>query len=872
MENSDTPQLAIIKRVKKNSHSPSKRTQYDASLPTTAELHSQALLERYYSDSKKNDRHQVNCKCVISEKTVRSTSKPPENSSTAQPGTLAPVPPPANPPEEEKAHFTSEIVEPKSPLSTNDPPSEYEDEEAEGTDADGSAEANPDTTPVPRETQGQATLRKFQEYWLIIFPWLHVERDQTSKEVLQMFCTPCRTHKTGKTSFSRGTSHFKKNIIDKHLGSKAHARAIESILLFGNLKKQLQPKLSRKVTVSDAYKLIRVVLFIVEQNISFIKYEKILELIQDLGIKLKSSLYLSRYGFQDLLRATSKMVKERVRVRLTNQRGFSILCDTATDITGVNYMIIFVLFYDTKNHVIRCELLDFVEVQRATGRAMFDYLERSLRKFGLDFENLMCLTTDGAAANMGQEKGLAGCIKEVNPRLLSVHCISHRLHLLTTDCIEEVGELSDINVVLNEMHTFFKRSYLRNNCLKLWGSILNEEAYRILETLEVRWFSYYRALKNIRRNLRLLAFSLKDLAKLPLETSHEPNGNTSSSTQNEQSITTRKQNQAPSPPDKKSDDTSEKAEKLLSKLSSFTFLASLHLVEDIFTDLDSVNQHFQQTYVSPLKIMPMIHTLKHKLHSSYLDGNMGITLRAFLDKITKVQGKDNMYEFEGFEFYLNYSLEEEAFMLMDAIVRKLMRSIDDRFPDANILTNASVFSLEKICHAFDVDAFGEKEVESLGNLYGDPTYNKKGEVFVAYLHRERLMKEWKSFKVFVVANYSMLFVQKPTNTQILGETNIKDRDAKELSLLNGIIINYEETYPNLIKLLTLLLSFSGSNAVSERGFSLQHLIKSKSRNLLETKNLKRTMRISCFDGKYDEEDYNRVVEIFNSMTKRQQPL
>ncbi|KAH3790825.1 hypothetical protein DPMN_169033 [Dreissena polymorpha] len=48
-------------------------------------------------------------------------------------------------------------------------------------------------------------------------------------------------------------------------------------------------------------------------------------------------------------------------------------------------------------------------------------------------EKFTGFTSDGASVMMGKRTGVAARLKEINPVLLNVHCICHRLALACTD-------------------------------------------------------------------------------------------------------------------------------------------------------------------------------------------------------------------------------------------------------------------------------------------------------------------------------------------------------------------------------------------------------------------------------------------------------
>ena len=61
-----------------------------------------------------------------------------------------------------------------------------------------------------------------------------------------------------------------------------------------------------------------------------------------------------------------------------------------------------------------------------------------LYQCGSSLTNLKGLATDGASVMTGKKNGVATKLKELNPVLISVHCICHKLALACTDTNKEI--------------------------------------------------------------------------------------------------------------------------------------------------------------------------------------------------------------------------------------------------------------------------------------------------------------------------------------------------------------------------------------------------------------------------------------------------
>ena len=75
----------------------------------------------------------------------------------------------------------------------------------------------------------------------------------------------------------------------------------------------------------------------------------------------------------------------------------------------------------------------------ANAPAMFQTIQCNLQACTLSIVKLTGLATDGASVMVGKKNGLAAKLKDVNPRLFSVHCICHNLALLSTDAKDDAN-------------------------------------------------------------------------------------------------------------------------------------------------------------------------------------------------------------------------------------------------------------------------------------------------------------------------------------------------------------------------------------------------------------------------------------------------
>ena len=70
----------------------------------------------------------------------------------------------------------------------------------------------------------------------------------------------------------------------------------------------------------------------------------------------------------------------------------------------------------------------------------------------------MGLATDGASVMVGKLNGVAARLRKVNPKLINLHCVCHRLALAATDTCSELKPIKSVEDVLRQVWYYFQNS------------------------------------------------------------------------------------------------------------------------------------------------------------------------------------------------------------------------------------------------------------------------------------------------------------------------------------------------------------------------------------------------------------------------------
>ena len=105
----------------------------------------------------------------------------------------------------------------------------------------------------------------------------------------------------------------------------------------------------------------------------------------------------------------------------------SLATDESTDVTDNAQLLVYVRFLH-KNKKELCEdLLGVTPLEKHTrGDDMYTAIKENLRKRGIDLKQVVSVTTDGAPAMVGRERGAVPWMKEDNPDLIAYPSLIHQ--------------------------------------------------------------------------------------------------------------------------------------------------------------------------------------------------------------------------------------------------------------------------------------------------------------------------------------------------------------------------------------------------------------------------------------------------------------
>lgn len=171
--------------------------------------------------------------------------------------------------------------------------------------------------------------------------------------------------------------------------------------------------------------------------------------------------------------------------------SFALACDESTDKTDLSQMCVCVRFFDGTQFIE--DFLALLTLSKQTrGEDVFSVLTHFMQHNNLDVTKMISLTTDGAPAMIGREKGLASRMKALQPKLLSYHCIIHQSVL----CCKLSDDFANVMLLMMKLVNFIRSNSSLQH--RLFRSFLDESSAQYGDLLlhnDVRWLSKGRVLE-----------------------------------------------------------------------------------------------------------------------------------------------------------------------------------------------------------------------------------------------------------------------------------------------------------------------------------------------------------------------------------------
>lgn len=567
----------------------------------------------------------------------------------------------------------------------------------------------------------------------------------------------------------------------------------------------------------------RTAYFLAKEGIPTSKYPSLIKFMRedqechqlDALMHAKNASYDSRQTADEFHTTLAEQIEEDILEKIKKSNYYSVLVDETTDIRVREKMVLYVRYVDSQTFTPKTTFLANVylqgeekdgKLQGITASVIYNSIVNYLDQKGLDKSKLFSFGSDGASVLTGRKNGVATKLKEnLNPHMISIHCMAHRLNLVTSKAAENVPYIkNEFQEAMTNLFYYLHKSAVRTANLANVQKVFDLPEMKIKKIHEIRWCSFYEALKSVYLSWAPIVTFLR------------------------------------------SEKTS-KAQEILKVMLNVKFVYCLHAMMDILPAMATLSLKMQQTDLDLGAVRPCLDKVKKVLSDvKKTTSHYAVELQK---AISKKSGKF-VYKCQnlggGSEDVKKYDGE-----VRDMFVKELQEALDRRFPTHSTQVSAAfeVLALKPIefLSKEDLVKHGDKQLGILTEHYGTERICK-GVKSAAVVNPDFCRNEWIDLKNLV-----------------LNQGYPRDKFVTLYQIINKY---HNSSFPNILKLAQLAMILPLHTADCERGFSAMSNIHDIKRNRLEPQRLQRLLMINIQGPDREEFDFNAAVNTWSSKKER----
>lgn len=207
--------------------------------------------------------------------------------------------------------------------------------------------------------------------------------------------------------------------------------------------------------------------------------QELCDKIKQIPMSAKSATKKSEILTEDVLTQLDEAIQKAPCVGLA--------VDESTDVRDIAQLLVYVRFYNTDLNTFCEDLLGVTPLQTSTrGEDIYLAIKEMLAKRGIEPKKVVSITTDGAPAMIGREKGAVVRLREDNVELIAYHCIIHQ----TVLCASLSDEHAEVMTTVMKMINFLRASSsYQHRMLREFLREVDASADDLLLHNNVRWLS-----------------------------------------------------------------------------------------------------------------------------------------------------------------------------------------------------------------------------------------------------------------------------------------------------------------------------------------------------------------------------------------------
>lgn len=175
----------------------------------------------------------------------------------------------------------------------------------------------------------------------------------------------------------------------------------------------------------------------------------------------KNASYISPEIQNEIIEISAHIVQEKIVKTVNESEHFSILADETMDVSSKEQLTLNVRYvtFELRKPTLREDFLCFVRVTSQKSEELANVIVQTCEKLGLNLHKCIGQGYDGAANMAGHVSGVQVRIKELYPKMMYVHCSSHRLNLSISYSMKSAIVANSLTLVEDISRLFRKNDH-----------------------------------------------------------------------------------------------------------------------------------------------------------------------------------------------------------------------------------------------------------------------------------------------------------------------------------------------------------------------------------------------------------------------------
>ncbi|XP_060093811.1 E3 SUMO-protein ligase KIAA1586-like [Heteronotia binoei] len=303
--------------------------------------------------------------------------------------------------------------------------------------------------------------------------------------------------------------------IFEHRESGNHKAAVK-ILEKGKKQRPVKaghPSLESEEEITS--KVFRTVYKLAKSNQPFNDFESEIDLQELNGVDM-GTMWHSANACINILNHIGREMRRLVIGKIIDSRSkISLIIEESTTVSQESVLLVYIRTYMKEIGMPAPAnlFIALMELEDVTANGIFSTLMSQLESLGFteDFlkENLVSLTSDGAAVLLGSRGGVLRLLKDRFPAVVLWHCASHRLELSVHDVVREVSGINRVRDFLDKLYVVYHTSLKHARELNSCAAALETEILKIGRVLSTSWVaSSYRTVLAVWQDYKALVLHL----------------------------------------------------------------------------------------------------------------------------------------------------------------------------------------------------------------------------------------------------------------------------------------------------------------------------------------------------------------------------